>query len=572
MQITQQQDNIKEFYQGTKDSHKDRKKRILLVGEFSQLNTGFAVMANDLLKELHASGKYEVAEVASYIQDDDARIAGLPWKVYPVIPTNPQERENYNNNYRTAQFGSLVFDRAVIDFKPDIVFSFRDFWHDEWITKSPSRYLFNYVWSACVDSEPPKLEWIGVYSSVDMMSSYTNWGLSVLREYSGRKIKTANVNTMPGVDRDIFKKSDKSLSRMKLGLKDDINIVLTVMRNQPRKLFPDLMYAFSKALDDWKNAGRDDIAEKTYLYLHTSYPDVGFDIGKDIIKYKLGSKVVMTYCCEYCKSFFASFFNGEVCTCNNCGNFTAHAPNTVLGLSRQDLATIYNCADLYCQLSIAGALEIPLIEAKACGIPTISTEYAAMKEVSSLGGSYAEIPVAYWREESDKETGQIRAMPDPDYCGEKICSFFQESSEFRDFMSNEALKTVAVHHKNSTTYEKWDHIFDSMPILPDARWHLEPNIIDTSKIEIDSINNDEDFVDYLIMNFAPPKSSLRSFAGRKEFHTMLKSRVKNAQERFSRSDLADMIINMANQFNIFEQYRYKVCNNIFEQPKRFEIV
>jgi hypothetical protein len=53
---------------------------------------------------------------------------------------------------------------------------------------------------------------------------------------------------------------------------------------------------------------------------------------------------------------------------------------------------------------------------------------------------------------------------------------------------------------------------------------------------------------------------------------MLKSRVKNSQERFSRNDIADMIKGIANQFNIFEQYRYKICNNILEQPKRFEIV
>lgn len=549
-----------------------RKTRVLLVGEFSQLNTGFAVMANDLLREMHDSGKYEVAEIASYIQDNDNRIGALPWKVYPVVPSDPAQRDLYNANYRTAQFGSLVFDKAVLDFKPDIVFSFRDFWHDEWITKSPSRYLFNYVWSACVDSEPPRLEWIGVYSTVDAVSSYTDWGLSVLEKYSGRNMNIANTNTMPGVDRKIFNKQNKSLARQKLGLKDDINIVLTVMRNQPRKLFPDIMYAFSKSLESWKTAGRSDLADKTYLYLHTSYPDVGFDIGKDIIKYKLASKVIMTYCCENCKSFFASFFNGEVCTCNNCGNYTAHAPNTVLGLTREDLATVYNTADLYCQLSIAGALEIPLIEAKACGVPTIATDYAAMREISDMGGCYAKIPVAYWREESDKETGQIRAMPDPDVFSEKLTSYFMETPEYMEKLSDEAIACVDKNHDNKDTYLKWDSIFSSLPHLPESRWFIEPNIIDSSSIDINSVDNDEDFIDYLIYNFTPPKSAFRSFAGRKELLYNLKSKVKSHDSRVAREDIAGMIKGVTENFNGFESYRYKFCNNISEPQRNYEVI
>ena len=87
------------------------KKRILLVSEFSLLNTGFSVMAYDVLSRLHKSGKYEVAELASYVSDDDPRIHQLPWKVYPVIPSNSkkEEMERYHREYQTSQFGSLRF-------------------------------------------------------------------------------------------------------------------------------------------------------------------------------------------------------------------------------------------------------------------------------------------------------------------------------------------------------------------------------------------------------------------------------------------------------------------------------
>ena len=106
------------------------KKRILLVSEFSLLNTGFSVMAYDLLSRLHKSDKYEVAELASYVSDDDPRVKKLPWRVFPVIPSqsNKEEFQTFQQEYQTAQFGSLRFEAAVNEFKPDIVFSYRDYW------------------------------------------------------------------------------------------------------------------------------------------------------------------------------------------------------------------------------------------------------------------------------------------------------------------------------------------------------------------------------------------------------------------------------------------------------------
>ena len=548
---------------------KARKTRVLLVSEFSGLNTGFSVMSHDLLAKLHSSGKYEVAELASYVEESDPRIRNVPWKVYPVIPSNLEERKIYNENYKTAQFGHYRFDRVVLDFKPDIVFSYRDFWHDEWITKMPSRYLFNYVWSACVDSEPPRSEWIGTYSSVDAVTSYSNWGLSVIKNYSGNKINIAKNNTMPGVDLNIFRPVPKNKARETLGLKENINIVLTVMRNQPRKLFPDLMRAFKTSLDIWKDKGLTDLVDNTYLYLHTSYPDVGFDIGKDIIKYKLAAKTIMTYCCNHCGHYFASFFSGEVCHCPSCGNYTAHPPNTALGLTREQLATVYNCADLYCQLSIAGALEIPLIEAKACGVPTIATDYAAMYELNRLGGSYGGIEVAAWREESDKETGQIRAIPSVQDCANKIASFFMEPADVKDNLSKEARYTTEIHHTNQETYSKWDKIFSSLPKLEEDRWYAQPNriVIDTETIE--KIDNDEDFISYMVKAYSPPKTSYSSYIAEKELLMSLKSKVRqeNGQTRkFNKKDVLDIFNTLSNGFNIFEEQRFKYCNNIIDQP------
>ena len=63
------------------------KKKILWVSEASFMNTGFSVQAMECLQRLHATGKYELAELGSYVNDNDPRGLDLPWQFYGAIPT-----------------------------------------------------------------------------------------------------------------------------------------------------------------------------------------------------------------------------------------------------------------------------------------------------------------------------------------------------------------------------------------------------------------------------------------------------------------------------------------------------
>jgi glycosyltransferase involved in cell wall biosynthesis len=452
------------------------KKRILLVSEFSLLNTGFSVMAYDVLSRLHNSGKYEVAELASYVSDDDPRINQLPWKVYPVIPSHSkkEEMERYHREYQTAQFGGLRFESAVNHFKPDIVFSYRDYWHDEFITKSPSRPYYTYIWSACIDSEPPRDEWMATFSTVDLLTSYTQWGLNVLRKYGGGKLNVSNLDTMPGVDIETFKPMDRAKIRAEYGIPQDANIIMTVMRNQPRKLFPSIMSAFANALDNLYSMGLDSIADKTYLYLHTGNPDCGFDIPKEMIRYGIGNRVIVTYYCQTCKQSTPGFYAGDRKYCPKCRAKACAMANTSNGSTREELAKIYNLADLYLQYSVAGALEIPIIEAKACGVPVVSVEYAAPYELARLGGGYGQVKMAGWKQESVRETSQIRGVPDDKHLEEILTSFLQEGSEKRELMRELARDTAEKYHSSDGFAKKWDEIFSSIPNKNPFRWFATP--------------------------------------------------------------------------------------------------
>ena len=56
-----------------------KKKRILHVGEASFVCSGFGTYGWEVLRRLHATGKYEIAELASYGAVGDQRANKMPW-------------------------------------------------------------------------------------------------------------------------------------------------------------------------------------------------------------------------------------------------------------------------------------------------------------------------------------------------------------------------------------------------------------------------------------------------------------------------------------------------------------
>ena len=543
------------------------KKRILLVSEFSLLNTGFSVMAYDLLSRLHKSGKYEVAELASYISDDDPRVKTLPWKVFPVVPTQGSaEMQRFQQEYQTAQFGSLRFEAAVNEFKPDIVFSYRDYWHDEFITKSPSRPYYTYIWSVCVDSEPPRDEWLSTFSTVDLLTSYTDWGLSVLSKYGNGKLNVCSLNTMPGVDLETFKVMDKKTIRAEYGISEDANIIMTVMRNQPRKLFPGLIKAFSDTIDSLYKQGLNEIADKTYLYLHTGNPDCGFDIPKEIIRYGVGSRVIVTYYCQVCKKSTPGFYAGDRKYCEKCGQKACAMANTSNGSTREELAKIYNIADLYIQHSVAGALEIPIIEAKACGIPVISTDYAAPYELARLGGGYGQTRISGWRQESTRETSQIRAIPDDSHLSEMMTSYLKETKEKKEFLSSLARETAEHFHSSDGFAEKWSRIFDSIETKNPFRWFAPPKMSQYVNLQADDCMDAATICKIASQYFTPGTMQKTSFQ---------MGNIADVMNKNGALSNHDIDINKLNQImqkeihdrNMFEQHRFMVNTEGHQQTK-----
>lgn len=546
------------------------KKRVLVVSEFSELNTGFSVMTKELLARLHKSGKYELAELASYVNEDSPKLNTNPWKTYAAQPSlNKKKRtEEFNRTYNTAQFGGYVFNDVLLDFKPDVVLSWRDFWHDEFITQSPYRPYYKYIWSTCVDSEPPQQHWLNVFSTVDVLSSYSQWGLNVLKKYGGQLLQhnVSDTDTMPGVDTNIFKPMDRKAIRDKFGLSEDANIIMMCARNQLRKLYPELIRSFMRTIEQLNNAAKYEIANNSFLLLHTSVNDVGWDIIKEIQKYGAGNKVLLSYHCLQCKASYVAYFNGDHCHCPFCKTLSCLTPNTGLGASREQLAEIYNIADLYVQTHIAGALEIPILEAKACGLPVLCTAYAAPYEINRSPGSFDMIDVKMYRQESIKETGQFRGYLDEEDLSRKMTKFLLLSENSKRELRKLSRQSAEKYHSYDLTAEKWMKLIDAIEPLDPNRWYQRPRIINLDRNQLPQNLSDIQFVRWCCEKLLPYWHPKQFFNSEK---TMLEQinkgfcidPITGKNKPYNREIMINEFAEEINKINHFELHRYNILVN-----------
>ena len=212
-----------------------------MCSEASYLSSGFSGYARELLKRLYATNKYEIAEFASYAKVNDPRDSDIPWVLYANAPSDNDPRSREYNSNSENQFGKWRFDRVLLDFKLDIVFDIRDYWMNSYQQYSPFRSYYHWVVMPTIDSEPQQETWIDTYISADAIFTYSDFGRDVIIKQSNGHANYIDT-TSPGVDLSTFVPmlNEQKEIRKAFGVPEDAFIVGSVVRNQKRKLIPDL--------------------------------------------------------------------------------------------------------------------------------------------------------------------------------------------------------------------------------------------------------------------------------------------------------------------------------------------
>jgi len=454
------------------------KLKILMVSEASFLSSGFGTYAREVLSRLHNTGKYEIAELASYGLVNDPRDKDIIWTYYANAVRENDPRHKEYSSRSDNQFGKWRFEKVLLDYRPDVVVDIRDYWMSSYQASSPLRPYFHWCLMPTVDSEPQQEEWIDTFLGADAIFTYSDWGADVLKRQSSGKIKYISTAS-PGVDLSVFKIQDKKEAKKTLGIPEDSIIIGSVMRNQKRKLLPELCLSFKKVLTELQNSNPD-LGKKMYLYLHTSYPDMGWDLPELLKDNGIANKVLFTSICKQCKYIHATTFAGPLKICPKCFTRASSFPSVTDGVSTKDLSTIYNTFNLYVQYAICEGFGMPQVEAGACGIQIATVGYSAMIDVINKIGAKSISVKSYFKE---LETKAIRAYPDNDELVQYILEQIKIPEHILEKNRLETRKLTELHYNWDNTAKKWEEYFD----LLDNRgfrsdWDKAANIMD-SRIE-----------------------------------------------------------------------------------------
>ena len=488
---------------------KMRKKRILFCSEATFLNTGYATYTREILNYLYNTGKYEIAEMASYGQRNDPRAEEIPWKYYGVVPNTefePKATEEEMQAYQqsgTSQFGEWIFEHVCLDFLPDIVCDIRDFWMLEFAERSPFREYFKWCIMPTVDARPQARQWVATYKSADACLTYSDWAGEILSDQSNETINYLG-SAPPSAHPAYGPVADRKAHKESFGIDPEYKIIGTVMRNQRRKLYPDLFKAFKKFLDQSQD-------KKYYLYCHTSYPDLGWDIPELIQENGLSSHVLFTYICPETKNIFPSLFHGAVAQSPFTGKWGSTLSNVKNGASYEQLSSVINLFDLYTQYANCEGFGLPYVEAAACGVPVCGTDYSAMEsEIRKLEG-FPIKPKALYKE---LETGCLRAVPDNDLAAQYFLDFFSKSEEERLAEGKRTRENFEKHFQWHMSGKKWEEYFDSVKLEPVERtWASQPKIhkpVEKPQDIPDSLNSNN-IARWLILNVLGDPSKINTF-------------------------------------------------------------
>jgi len=447
------------------------KKRILMCAESSHIGSGFGNYTKNILSRLHATNKYEVAELSCYRHPSTPKTE--PWKIYPVAvkSDHPLYQEYINND--ANQFGQWRFEFALLDFKPHIVFDIRDFWNFTYEETSPLRPFYHWMIAPTYDSSPPKIDTINSFYNADTLGFHTEWAKNDLVNnfhYSGQNIGSVFSDA---VDHSIFKPIEysKKHHKIKYGFSDDYFIIGSVMRNQKRKLIPDLLETFSKLCNNNPN-------KNIILYLHTSYPDgLAWDLPSLLLEYNIAHRVVLTYICKQCNKWFPSVFKGAKTICNHCGNLSGLISSVRNPINDIDLYEIYNLFDTYVQYAICEGFGIPPVEAAACGVPVITINSGVMAEVgTNLGANLISIDRTF----REQETNANRVYPNNNELLSVLEQYIQMPINSLNDIGKKTRQKCLSKYNWDYTSKLFENLFDSIDISKKLDWSVDQRQINTS--------------------------------------------------------------------------------------------
>ncbi len=258
-----------------------------------------------------------------------------------------------------SQWGEDAMINHSKHFNADVVFTLQDIWVlDPNAMRTLATQKRRWIPIVPIDHEPIPPAVKERLKLAYRIVSYAPFGTRELQDQGFHSTYIPHT-----VDTKVFYKRNKSEVRKGMGIPDDVflfGMVAANKDNPPRKSFQEAMEAFKRFHDKHP---------KSALYFHTLTKQQG---GFPIDEY---AKVLGIADCVYAVEPY----------------------ETLYLIDQSDMSKVYSAMDCLLAPAQNEGFGVPLIEAQACEVPVIATDFTAMRDLVIDGETGYKIKVAYKR-------------------------------------------------------------------------------------------------------------------------------------------------------------------------------
>jgi glycosyltransferase involved in cell wall biosynthesis len=312
--------------------------RILYSSNAFWSSSGYGVQGRSLLPRLaelpEVGGRENIANFAWYgMQGGMHNVEGF--RIYPA---------------GADPYGNDIIQAHTQDFGANIVITLIDVW----VLRETAAKVAPALWLPWlpIDHDPVPDAVLNAIQGAHTVLSYSKWGRDML---TAQGVK--NEYIPHGVEPSVYRVLDdqgrvEQFRQQVLRCQPGDHLTVMVAAN---KGYPDRK-GFQVQLRSWANFAKDKPHARLYVHTEPTTMYGGIDFPKLCANLGIGERVVFPDRYQYFK-----------------------------GLPPEYMGILYNSADAYLGAGMSEGFGIPLIEAQACGVPIITTDFSAMPELVRWG-------------------------------------------------------------------------------------------------------------------------------------------------------------------------------------------
>jgi glycosyltransferase involved in cell wall biosynthesis len=350
------------------------KKNLFIWSDSPTCATGFGIVAKNLFKDLHNEYNVKILGI-NYYGTESYDVS--KYFIYSIDGNDP--------------LGVGRMERVIKDANPDKIILFQDIFNIQHVLPVIKNLFPNVPILAYfpIDGTPVSRFWGPAFDTPQKLVTYTKWGIKSILE-SHAHLKDKNIEYLyHGVDTSVFNVMpnpiiNKSKDEAKWGGKF---LVISNNRYQPRKALPLTMRVMALFIKGYKkcrcgnvyittktNCDLNGCGEEDVLSKHPGHTDVIIYFHAAMSEKVMGPGPASTLGAA---AINAGFVDSDIP--KHVALFSGNAYEKPY--SDNQMATLYNVADVNISTSLGEGVGLSLIEAAACGTTSIAPKHSSIPEM-----------------------------------------------------------------------------------------------------------------------------------------------------------------------------------------------